>query len=202
LQTRTKTPAWFLCSHIVRARPDFIGAPCPRGQHDGLLQGNGLQNPSPFANNINVDNQCPKQPLLLSEEHMSERQFLFPLLFLELTVIIIAEINHRRDIMLGLADVLAGINMVLIIGSFFLSCGIIFMLREGEYVLAKGWKYILPAVLIFAVLKVYDFFDEYSLYSGSRLFKEGLLLLFSLFLFVGLLVQYLAIKKAVSGREG
>jgi hypothetical protein len=104
--------------------------------------------------------------------------------------------------MLGLADVLAGINMVLIIGSFFLSCGIIFMLREGEYVLAKGWKYILPAVLIFAVLKVYDFFDEYSLYSGSRLFKEGLLLLFSLFLFVGLLVQYLAIKKAVSGREG
>jgi shikimate dehydrogenase len=36
-QTRAKTPARFLRSHIVRARPDFIGAPCPRGQHDGLL---------------------------------------------------------------------------------------------------------------------------------------------------------------------
>ncbi|MFA4858962.1 MAG: hypothetical protein WC901_06555 [Candidatus Margulisiibacteriota bacterium] len=103
--------------------------------------------------------------------------------------------------MVGLADVFAGISIVLIIGSFFLSCGIIFMLREGEYVLAKGWRYILPAVLIFAVLKIYDFFDEYSFYSGSRVFKEGLLLLFSLFLFVGLLVQYLAIKNAVSGRE-
>lgn len=100
-----------------------------------------------------------------------------------------------------LGDILAGINMVLIIGSFFLASGIILLLKEGEYVLAKGWKYILPAVLIFAVLKVYDFFSEFSFYSASRIFREGMLLIFSLFLFVGLLIQYIAIKNVVTGRD-
>ena len=100
-----------------------------------------------------------------------------------------------------LADILAGINMVLIIGAVFLSCGIILLLKEGEYVLAKGWKYILPAVLVFAVLKVYDFFSEFSFVSASRIFREGMLLIFSFFLFFGLLIQYMAIKDAVTGRE-
>jgi hypothetical protein len=103
--------------------------------------------------------------------------------------------------MMLVADILAGINMVLVFGSFFLACGIILILKEGEYVLAKGWRFILPAVLVFAVIKVYDFFSEFSFYSTSRLFREGMLLIFSLFLFIGLLIQYLAIKDAVSGRE-
>ena len=100
-----------------------------------------------------------------------------------------------------LGDILAGTNMVLIIGSFFLACGILLLLKEGEYVLAKGWRYIMPAVLVFAVLKVYDFFSEFAFYSASRIFRESLLMVISVFLFSGLLVQYLAIKDAVTGRN-
>ena len=103
--------------------------------------------------------------------------------------------------MMMIGDILAGVNMVLIIGSFFLACGIILLLKEGEYVLAKGWRYIMPAVLVFAVLKVYDFFSEFAFYSASRIFRESLLMVISVFLFSGLLVQYLAIKDAVTGRN-
>ena len=103
-------------------------------------------------------------------------------------------------VVLNIIDLMAGLNLVLILGSFFLATGIILSLREGEYILAKGWKYILPAVLVFAVIKVYDFFTEYALYSSSRVVREGLLLGFSSLLFMGLLIQYMAIKEVISKR--
>lgn len=101
---------------------------------------------------------------------------------------------------MNILDFIAGLNLVLILGSFFLSVGIILSLKEGEYVLARGWKYILPAVLVFAIVKVFDFFDEYSLYDPSRYIRESLLLAFSFLMFLGLLIQYLAIKETLSKR--
>lgn len=102
---------------------------------------------------------------------------------------------------MSIIDVITGFNLVLIIGSFFLAAGIILSLKEGEYVLAKGWKYVLPAVLLFAVLKVYDFFTEYALYTQSRYVRESLQLGFSGLIFFGLLIQYLAIKEVISKRS-
>ena len=55
-------------------------------------------------------------------------------------------------------DIVAAINMILILGSFFLAVGIISSLRGANaYILAKGWPYILIAVLIFSVIKIYPF---------------------------------------------
>ena len=99
-------------------------------------------------------------------------------------------------------DVVVGINMVLIFGSVFMGLEILRSLgMKQSYVLAAGWKFILPAVAIVAVIRTYDFFQEYSTYTGSRLIHESMYLAFNLTLFVGLLVQMLAIKKAKEGRE-
>ncbi len=98
-------------------------------------------------------------------------------------------------------DVLAGLNLLLVLGSFLLSVGLIMILKDNEYVLAKGWKYLLPAVLSFSILQVYSFFTEYSLNTPSRFFQEVLLLIFSSMLFWGLLVQYLAVQEAMDARN-
>jgi len=99
-------------------------------------------------------------------------------------------------------DLIAAVNMVLIFGSFFLAVGIIMSLKGAQgYTLAKGWPYILVSVLILSVYKVYDFFTEYTLYNFPRIFKEILSLLFILSIFVGLLVQYLAIQEVIGHRE-
>ncbi|MFH1347996.1 MAG: hypothetical protein ABIH22_04825 [Candidatus Margulisiibacteriota bacterium] len=101
-----------------------------------------------------------------------------------------------------ITDVIVGINMVLVFGSVFMALEIIRGLGlKQSYVLAAGWKYMLPAVAIIAVIRTYDFFQEYSTYSGSRLVHEGLYLAFNMTLFAGLMVQFLAIKKAKEGRE-
>lgn len=99
-----------------------------------------------------------------------------------------------------LVDIIVTLNLVLIFGSFFLAIAILFSLREGEYVLAKGWRYIFPAVIILAVLKTYEFFTQYGFYTPSRLISEVLSLLFTIFIFTGLLVQFLAIREAFSKR--
>lgn len=98
-------------------------------------------------------------------------------------------------------DILAAINLILVFGSFFLALGIILSLGESQkYTLAKGWPYILVAVLIFSIIRVYEFFTEYATYTFPRYLREGLLFFFSLSIFIGLLVQYLAIQEATSRR--
>lgn len=99
-------------------------------------------------------------------------------------------------------DLVTGVNIVLIFGSVFLALEIIRSLgvKDG-YVLAQGWKYIFPAVIFIAIIMVYNFFVDYSNYTAPRLIKEVLFLLFNGFLFYGLLVQFIAIKKALAGRE-
>jgi len=98
-------------------------------------------------------------------------------------------------------DLLSGINLLFILSSFIISVALIIALRQNEYVLAKGWKYLLPAVLSFAILQIINFFTDFSLYSTSRLLKEGLLFIFSFMLFLGLLIQYMAVQQAMSSRE-
>ncbi|MFC1637645.1 hypothetical protein ACFL1W_01355 [Candidatus Margulisiibacteriota bacterium] len=99
-------------------------------------------------------------------------------------------------------DVVVGMNMVLVFGSVFMALEILRSLgMKQSYVLAQGWKYVLPAVVIIALIRTYDFFKEYSIYSGSRLVHEGLYLAFNFTLFFGLLVQFMAIKRAMEGKE-
>ncbi|MEE8638005.1 MAG: hypothetical protein V3T21_03065 [Candidatus Margulisiibacteriota bacterium] len=101
-----------------------------------------------------------------------------------------------------ITDIIVGMNMVLIFGSVFLAMEIIKSLgMKQSYVLAKGWIYILPAVIIIAFIRVYDFFTEYSIYTASRIIQELMYLAFTATLFMGLLVQFMAIKKAMEGRE-
>ena len=101
-----------------------------------------------------------------------------------------------------ITDVIVGVNMVLIFGSVFLALEIIKSLgMKKGYILAKGWIYILPAVVIIAFIRVYDFFTEYSIYTASRIIQELMYLAFTATLFMGLLVQFLAIKKAMEGTE-
>ncbi len=102
---------------------------------------------------------------------------------------------------MNIIDILAGINLLLAMSSFFIATGIIIDLRGGAgYTLAKGWIYILPAVLVNSVAQAFDFFNEWNIYSSARYAREMLLVLFSVLLFIGLLVQYLAIREAVSSR--
>lgn len=97
---------------------------------------------------------------------------------------------------------IVGLNMVLIFGSAFLALEIIRSLgMKQTYVLAQGWKFVLPAIIIVALIRTYDFFNEYSVYSGSRLIRESLYLSFTVTIFWGLMVQFLAIKKAREGGE-
>ena len=101
-----------------------------------------------------------------------------------------------------ITDVVVGMNMVLVFGSVFLALEIIKSLgMKQSYVLARGWIYILPAVVFIALIRVYDFFTQYSVYTPSRIIQELLYLAFNMTLFAGLLVQFMAIKRAMEGRE-
>jgi hypothetical protein len=102
---------------------------------------------------------------------------------------------------MSIIDFLSGINLLLVLSSFIISVALMMALRENEYVLAKGWKFMLPAVFAFSLLQVYSFFTEYSLYNTSRLLKECLLFGFASMLFWGLLVQYLAVQQALDARK-
>jgi hypothetical protein len=101
-----------------------------------------------------------------------------------------------------ITDIVVGINMVLVFGSAFLAMEIIRSLgMKQTYVLATGWKFVLPAIMIIALIRTYDFFKEYAVYSAPRLISEGMYLVFNLTLFAGLLVQFLAIKRALEGKD-
>ena len=98
-------------------------------------------------------------------------------------------------------DIIVGLNTVLIFGSVFLVMEVVRCLGTSDsYVLAKGWRYLLPAIMLMAVIRVYDFFTQYSIYSSSRLLQELLNLMINGFLFTGLLVQFLAIRAAIEKR--
>ena len=102
---------------------------------------------------------------------------------------------------MNIVDIIAGINVVLASGAFFISMGIILSLGGGGYILAKGWLYILPAILVFSIAKAIDFFYEYGIATPARYTRESILVIFSVLIFVGLLVQYLAIKDVLSSRS-
>jgi len=102
---------------------------------------------------------------------------------------------------MNLVDIIAGFNLLLVSGSFFIAMGIIVSLEGGGYILAKGWLYILPAILVFSITKAIDFFYEFGLASPARNMRESILIVFSVLIFVGLLVQYLAIREVISSRS-
>ena len=52
-----------------------------------------------------------------------------------------------------------------------------------------------------SVNKVYEFFTEYTLYSYPRILRELLGFLFISAIFIGLLVQYLAIQDVIGHRR-
>jgi hypothetical protein len=102
---------------------------------------------------------------------------------------------------MNLVDIIAGVNLVLIFGSFFIAMGLIIDLGGGGYILAKGWLYILPAILVFSIAKAIDFFYEYGMTTPARTIREAILVIFSILIFVGLLVQYLAIREVIASRN-
>ena len=99
-------------------------------------------------------------------------------------------------------DLIVGLNIVLIFGSLFLAMALIKTIGLGDsFVLTKGWKFVLPAVGIFAVIQVYEFFTSYTTYTPSRGILQSLYLCFNVLIFTGLLVQFLAIKKVYEERR-
>lgn len=102
---------------------------------------------------------------------------------------------------MNIIDVAAAANLLFAMGSFFIAMGILIDLKGGVgYTLAKGWVYILPAVLVYSVAEAINFFNEWNIFTTARYARELVMVLFSVLLFVGLLVQYLAIREAVSSR--
>jgi hypothetical protein len=101
-----------------------------------------------------------------------------------------------------MCDLLSGLSIVLIFCSFFLVLAIIALLGSREsYVLAKGWWFLLPAILVLAFLRVYDFFIVYGFHSRGQLWYEFLYFIFGAFLFLSLLVQFAVIKQTIESRR-
>jgi len=99
-------------------------------------------------------------------------------------------------------DIISGVNLFLILSSVILVFAIVAILGLKEsYILAKGWRFFAPAILIVAAIRVYDFFTEYGILSRADLLRESLFLGFNFCLFVGLLVQFLAIRQTIEGRR-
>jgi hypothetical protein len=91
------------------------------------------------------------------------------------------------------------LNIILAFGSAFLALAIILSLgKKDGYVLARGWRFFLPTVLIIVALRVYDFFERYAPMVG--LIREFMYLVFTALLFSGLLAQYLAIRGVIDKR--
>jgi membrane protein YdbS with pleckstrin-like domain len=99
-------------------------------------------------------------------------------------------------------DVISALSMILIFFSSFLVLAIITLLGSRQsYVLAKGWWFLLPAIVVVSVIRVYDFFIVYGFHSRGQFWYEFLYLVFGAFLFLSLLVQFLAIKQTIEGRK-
>lgn len=101
-----------------------------------------------------------------------------------------------------LFDFISGTSIVLLFISIFLVLAIVSQLGAKEsYVLAKGWWFLLPAVLVVAFIRLNDYFIVYGFFSRRHFIYEVLYLVFSVFLFTSLLVQFLAIKQTIEGRK-
>ena len=99
-----------------------------------------------------------------------------------------------------ITDILTAINIILVFGSAFLIFEILMSLRKGSYVLAEGLWFFLPAVVVIAVVRVYDFFSRYNYTPIVAFVREALYLVFTALLFGGLLVQFLTIRGAIEKR--
>ncbi len=101
-----------------------------------------------------------------------------------------------------IVDFLNGLNIILALGSALFALCIIFNIGlKEDLMLTRGWKFIFPAIISFAWLRIYSIFAEYGVYSASRLLNASLNFVFLSFLFAGLLVQYLAIQKTLDQRK-
>jgi hypothetical protein len=102
----------------------------------------------------------------------------------------------------NICDVFSALSIVLIFCSFFLTMAIVSLLGSRQsYVLVKGWLFLLPAILVVAFIRVYDFFVVYGFYSRGEMWYELLYVIFGAFLFLSLLVQFLAINQTIEGRK-
>jgi len=102
-------------------------------------------------------------------------------------------------IMIFSTDIITGINVVLVFGAALLVLEIIISLGfKGSYILGAGWRFLLPAIIVLAVIRVYDFFFRYT--PLMLFFREIMSLVFIILLFTGILVQYLAIRAALDKR--
>ncbi len=102
-------------------------------------------------------------------------------------------------LLLFITDIITGVSVILIFGAAFLVLDIVLALgKKGGYVLATGWRFFLPAVVAFAAIRLYDLFLRYS--PLTAFVRELLYLAFSVLLFGGILIQYLAIRGAMEKR--
>jgi hypothetical protein len=101
--------------------------------------------------------------------------------------------------MVFFTDLITGINVILVFGALFLVLEIVISLgKRGGYILAAGWRFFLPAIVVLAAIRIYDFFLRYS--PLTAFFREILNLVFTALLFAGILVQYLAIRGVIEKR--
>jgi len=102
-------------------------------------------------------------------------------------------------IMIFITDMITGLNVVLVFGVVFLVLEIVISLgKRGGYILATGWRFFLPAITVLAALRIYDFFLRYS--PLMALFREMMNMVFTVLLFTGVLLQYLAIRSVIEKR--
>ena len=101
-----------------------------------------------------------------------------------------------------ISDLISEASMILIFSSIFLVVAIITSLSSHEsYILAKGWLFLLPAVLVIAIIRIYDFSLDYGFSSIGKMVHELLYLTFGVFLFASLLIQFLAIRQTIESRK-
>lgn len=101
-----------------------------------------------------------------------------------------------------LIDIFSVFSIIFIFSSTFLILAIVTLLGSKQsYVLAKGWWLLLPAILVMSLIRIYDFFIVAEIRSAGQFYYETLYLLFGFFLFISLLVQFLAIKQTIEGRK-
>ena len=102
-------------------------------------------------------------------------------------------------ILLFITDMITAVSVVLIFGSAFLMLEILrYLSKGGCFVLTRALGFFLPAIVVIAAVRIYDFFIRYT--PLTAFFRELLYLLFTSLLFCGLLVQYMAIRSAIERR--
>lgn len=107
--------------------------------------------------------------------------------------------NNVITILPFVTDIITAINVILIFGSAFLLLEILMSLGgKGGYVLARGLWFFMPAVVIIAAIRIYDFFVRYT--PVTAFIRELLYLFFTALLFIGLFIQFLAIRGAIERR--